>query len=1054
MDGGGGGDTYNVNLIGGRTNSLINVFDSGLASDGGDALTVTGTDFPDVFLLRAATADSGLAFVALINGPTPLTPAETDPYERINYNQNLESIVVNGGNGDDQFYMDDTRASITVNGDQGNDFFQIGQLFRSRRTPALAGVAPEDVFATIETTKGWLSNGISKPMTINGGVGNDNFIVFHNLDTLSLFGDAGNDNFLVQAFALAGSQEDHRALTDLSGGGGADLIQYAVDAPVNIDGGDGFDTVVVIGTEFNDDFVITSTGVFGAGLHVSFVNIEALTVDGGAGDDRFFVQSTGPTFTTEIDGGLGSDFISVEGPTPVNGVISNDLLGHSGIITHSVESSDGSYSGINVVGVSANVADDDTPGIVVTESNGGSMVVQAASGGPFSLSDHTADNFAVVLTRPPGTNTQVVVNVQPPEGLALLVGGVPFVDISNETQAVILQSVSGGSFTLTLGGQTTALLSWDASAAAVKNALGALSTVGGAANVVVTQTGTTYAITFVNGKAALNIDEMTATLVGATPGGTIKVQTTVNGGFSKAKSVQLTFDGSNWWIPQTVVFVVDERAEAIGTNAYFQNSAQVQCTVETPVPNCTKVITGTVTSGNSVDMNSHTVGDEYATLTASTPVFNDFRPTSSLPEGLRGAQLKISGNDPEAEGQIRLVLGSYLTHVRLGGATGGTFTLKLGPAGTATAGIAWNATAAAVKAAIELVLGDNTVDVKAVGGDFDVALRGTLYLTNDVQFIVNGAGLTGGSAVDRDRRLDDQGQLRLVGRARTGRGVRGQPLRRRQGAGGPGRDLPEDGEPRRRRRERRQHAGQPGRHEHHVERRHDRGAPLRRADERPRDRRARRPRRRPDQLQPDAGRRADHVARLQFLELEHLRDALCSRRRRRRHPRLPSRRPLRHRHALLLVPLDGAHRRQPLGRRPRRRVRRLDERDRAVRGRHHRRAGRGLHRQRARARLLLRRAHDAAHRRRARARHRAADAHLADRRHRLLCAAARRLHRRRLRRRGLGAELDAHVHERELERLPDRCTSARTRISVSTARTRRSSRRSSHSSTRSRGRSS
>ena len=126
--------------------------------------------------------------------------------------------------------MDDTRASITVNGDQGNDFFQIGQLFRSRRTPALAGVAPEDVFATIETTQGWLSNGISKPMTINGGVGNDNFIVFHNLDTLSLFGDAGNDNFLVQAFALAGSQEDHRALTDLSGGGGADLIQYEQDA--------------------------------------------------------------------------------------------------------------------------------------------------------------------------------------------------------------------------------------------------------------------------------------------------------------------------------------------------------------------------------------------------------------------------------------------------------------------------------------------------------------------------------------------------------------------------------------------------------------------------------------------------------------------------------------------------------------------------------------------------------------------------------------------------------------------------------------------------------
>src|SRR5205823_2868417 len=162
LDGGDGADTYNVNLIGGRTASLINVFDSGGMATGDDSLTVTGSDDADVFLLRAATADNGLAFIALINGPTPLTPASTDPVERVNYNQNLESIVVNGGNSDDQFYIDDTRAAITINGDEGNDFFQIGQLYKSRRTPQLAGIAPDDVYATIDTTQGWLSNGISK----------------------------------------------------------------------------------------------------------------------------------------------------------------------------------------------------------------------------------------------------------------------------------------------------------------------------------------------------------------------------------------------------------------------------------------------------------------------------------------------------------------------------------------------------------------------------------------------------------------------------------------------------------------------------------------------------------------------------------------------------------------------------------------------------------------------------------------------------------------------------------------------------------------------------
>ena len=78
-------------------------------------------------------------------------------------------------------------------------------------------------------------------------------------------GGDGDDTFIIQAFALAGSTEDHRALTDLSGDAGADFIQYAVNAPVNINGGDGFDTVIVIGTEFGDDFVVTAHGVFGAG---------------------------------------------------------------------------------------------------------------------------------------------------------------------------------------------------------------------------------------------------------------------------------------------------------------------------------------------------------------------------------------------------------------------------------------------------------------------------------------------------------------------------------------------------------------------------------------------------------------------------------------------------------------------------------------------------------------------------------------------------------------------------------------------------------------------
>ena len=420
LDGQGGSDAYDVHLVGGATASLVNVFDSGTANDGSDDLTVTGTELPDLFLLRAAAAQTGLAFIALLN--------QGSAVERVNYNVNLETITVNSLGGDDKFYIDDTRASITINAGDGNDFFQIGQLYQTERTTEQAGVAPGDVFATIETTKGWLSNGVSAPITINGDAGEDLFIVFHNLAVATLNGGADDDTFIVQAFALAGSTEDHRALTDLSGDAGADFIQYAVDAPVNINGGDGFDTVIVIGTEFSDDFVVTPHGVYGAGLNVNFTGIELLQVDGAEGNDRFFVLGTGPDFVTEISGGLGTDLFSINGPTPANGVISNDLLGHSGILSFGVNSNDTSYAGLQVVGISASIADNDEPAIIVNQTDGATSVVQGGlpSSGSVSqrysdgLASRVLDSYSIVLSRPPINGSQVVISLAPPPGLVFV----------------------------------------------------------------------------------------------------------------------------------------------------------------------------------------------------------------------------------------------------------------------------------------------------------------------------------------------------------------------------------------------------------------------------------------------------------------------------------------------------------------------------------------------------------------------------------------------------------------------------------------------------------
>jgi Ca2+-binding RTX toxin-like protein len=382
LDGVGGDDTYLLSFQGGRAASLVTVLDTGDAL-GTDSFVAAGTVFDDQFLLRA-NADGSIAFVAMLN--------DVARVERINY-RGVESIEVNGGLGEDHFAVDDTAAVVTLNGDADNDTFQIGQLFRTQRTNTDANVAVDDRFATIETTRGFLSNGISAPMVINGGVGDDNFVVFHNRAVLSLNGDLGEDNFDVRAFALVGSQEPQRQRTDISGGADADRVQYAVNAPVNIDGGDGQDSLTVIGTEFGDDFVITEAGVFGAGLTVNFVNIERLKVDGAEGDDRFYVQSTSENFVTELFGGLGSDTFNMSGDTPP--VVSNDLRGHSGLILHDVESFDPRFDEQALFGISANVADNDEPFVVIRQTDGSTIVTEGGS---------LIDTYEVILTRRPDTD--------------------------------------------------------------------------------------------------------------------------------------------------------------------------------------------------------------------------------------------------------------------------------------------------------------------------------------------------------------------------------------------------------------------------------------------------------------------------------------------------------------------------------------------------------------------------------------------------------------------------------------------------------------------------
>jgi Ca2+-binding RTX toxin-like protein len=184
---------------------------------------------------------------------------------------------------------------------------------------------------------------------------------------------------------------------DIRAGGGEDEVQYNVNAPVNVDGGTGFDKLVVLGTEFADDFAITDKGIYGAGLNVKYTTIEVVEVDGLEGDDQFFVQSTAYGVAYRVIGGLGSDMISVTGDVTAD-IVTRELEGLSGAVDHIVTSpTDPGYDGLTADGVPYNLATQDLGIIVIREQTGGTRVREGGSGTIKSYTYYTVE-LAVVPT--------------------------------------------------------------------------------------------------------------------------------------------------------------------------------------------------------------------------------------------------------------------------------------------------------------------------------------------------------------------------------------------------------------------------------------------------------------------------------------------------------------------------------------------------------------------------------------------------------------------------------------------------------------------------------
>ena len=406
LNGAAGSDTFFIQLSS-IDDSFFDVVDTG--ASGIDNLYVQGSAIADQFLLRAE-------LVALLN--TADADGRYQHAEYVSYGSGIENLVVNTLAGNDRVNFDDTTVATTVNLGDGADQVQVGQLFGEECIADFLGFDPlaashdftcfDERFippALIDTTQGMLSNGISQSTTINGGGGNDLMIVFHNLAVLALNGESGDDTFVIRTFL----EEDSE--TQLVAGEGTDVISYVMNAPVNVNGGDGYDRLYIVGTEADDIFVITEDGIYGGGRFVSFVNIELLGVDTVEGNDYIYVQSTDPNVAVEVYGGLGSDTIEIGSnlvPTRVDesGVeyyapiyaAADDLVGHSGLIVHNVESSLGSWSDLVVDGISAEVVDNDEAAVLIIETGGTTIVREGST---------TTDTYQIVLTRAPDADVRI-----------------------------------------------------------------------------------------------------------------------------------------------------------------------------------------------------------------------------------------------------------------------------------------------------------------------------------------------------------------------------------------------------------------------------------------------------------------------------------------------------------------------------------------------------------------------------------------------------------------------------------------------------------------------
>ena len=286
----------------------------------------------------------------------------------------------------------------------------------------------------------------------------------------------------------------------------------------------------------------------------SSVTVEVISGDSGAAT----VSPATLTFTP-------SDWNTVQSVT-VSGVDDHvDQRGSRSVtIAHSARSTDTAYDGISILPVSATVTDDDTAGVSVIESDGFTVVSEAAGAGQ-------TDTYTVVLTSEPTDVVRVSINSGAPgaalvNGAGTTAGAASLLSFTPSTwSSPQTVTVSGVDDNVDQSGNRSVSISHGASSQdpayegiSISSVSAMVMDDGDGAGVRIIQSGGATVVTEAAGAGqtdsytvALTSEPthgVTVTVVSGTPGAAM-----VNGpGATAGATATLTFTPSTWSTPQTV----------------------------------------------------------------------------------------------------------------------------------------------------------------------------------------------------------------------------------------------------------------------------------------------------------------------------------------------------------------------------------------------------------------------------------------------------------------------------------------------------------------------